>query len=132
MSAVRSAGRLALYAGLAVLAAAAGLAGVLVHTLWAPGGVLLALAGTAAVCVGGSLLTGRRAGAAVPAVVWTLTVLPLALWRLPEGDLLVAGDAVSSYVYLYGGLALAVVCATVQPPPPPRSRGPEDLTGRPQ
>ncbi|MEE1927737.1 DUF6113 family protein [Streptomyces sp. TRM 70351] len=123
--------RLAAHTGLAVLGAAAGAAGTLVHAAWAPGGVLLALAGTAAVCVGGALATGTRAGAAVPAVAWTLSVLVLLLWARPEGDFLF-GTGVSSYAYLYGGMILAVICATVAPPGRAGFGRPGDLAGRPQ
>ncbi|MBW1602933.1 hypothetical protein JJV70_12615 [Streptomyces sp. JJ66] len=116
---------------LAVLAGAAALAGALVHAVWFPGGLLLALAGTAAVCVGGSLLFGTRGGAAVPAVAWALTVLLLIMWSRPEGDLLF-GAAVSTYAYLYVGMIIGVVCATVRPPGPPRFRRPADPGGSPQ
>ncbi|WP_340558275.1 DUF6113 family protein [Streptomyces sp. GSL17-111] len=123
--------RLISYAGLGVLGAVTALTGTLVHAAWFPGGLLLALAGTAAVCVGGSLLTRTRAGAAVPAVAWSLTVLVLLVWTRPEGDFLF-GTALGSYVFLYGGMVLAVICATVAPPGGLRFGGPGDLAGRPQ
>ncbi|MBW1599659.1 DUF6113 family protein [Streptomyces sp. JJ38] len=126
-----SAGRLLTLGALAVVGVVVAVAGALVHTAFLPGGLLLALGGIAALCVGGSLLLRTRAGAAVPAVAWTLTVLVLLLWTRPEGDFLF-GTALGSYVFLYGGMILAVICATVAPPGGSRFTGRGDPVGRPQ
>ncbi|MEK8172488.1 DUF6113 family protein [Streptomyces sp. M19] len=112
--------RLAGYAGLAVLGALVAVAGALVQAGWFPGGLLLALAGFAALCYGGVKATGTRAGGAAPAVAWAVVVLLLTATR-PEGDYLFGAGA-GSYVFLLGGMFVGVMCATVpkvpQPPAP--------------
>jgi hypothetical protein len=75
------------YALLAVLGVAVATAGALVQDAWLPGGLLLALAGSAALFWGGAKLTRNRVGAVVPAGLWLLTVLFLSQTR-PEGDFL--------------------------------------------
>jgi hypothetical protein len=98
------------YVVLAVLGVAVAVAGGLVQGGWFPGGLLLALAGSAALFYGGGKLTRTRAGAALPAVLWFLTVVYLTVSR-PEGDFLFTAG-VGPYVYLLGGLAAGVICAT--------------------
>lgn len=106
-----SPGRLLGYVGLAVLGALTALAGALVQAGWFPGGLLLALAGCAALFYGGLKATGSRIGVAVPAVFWLISVLLLSSTR-PEGDFLFGAGA-GAYIYLLGGALSAVICATV-------------------
>ncbi|MFC1417437.1 DUF6113 family protein [Streptacidiphilus cavernicola] len=109
-----SRGRTAAYVLLTVLGAAVGLAGCFVQALWFPGGLVLALAGALALFYGGRTLTGTKLGAGLPAVGW-FVVLLLANAPRPEGDFLVAAD-LGSFVFLLGGLAIAVICATMPSP----------------
>lgn len=106
-----SAARAAAHLGLLVLGAAVAVAGSLVQAGWFPGGLLLALVGAAGVFLGGSHATGGRAGAVVPAAGWMITVVLLTASR-PEGDFLFTGGA-GSYLFLIGGMAVAVMCATL-------------------
>ncbi|MER6628315.1 DUF6113 family protein [Streptomyces sp. NPDC000987] len=106
-----SAGRAALYLGLFVCGAVVGVAGALVQADWFPGGLLLALAGEAGLVLGGALVSGGRAGAVASAVGWMIAVVFLTTSR-PEGDFLFAAGG-GSYLFLLGGMAVAVICATV-------------------
>ncbi|RPE40953.1 hypothetical protein EDD90_4026 [Streptomyces sp. Ag109_O5-1] len=106
-----SAGRIAALFGLIVLGAVVGVAGALVQAGWFPGGLLLALAGAAGLFLGGARATRSRGGAVAPAFGWVVAVLFLTTSR-PEGDFLF-GAGVGSYLFLLGGMALAVICATV-------------------
>ncbi|MFJ3303117.1 DUF6113 family protein [Streptomyces sp. NPDC086549] len=106
-----SAGRIAAYLGLFVLGAVVGVAGSLVQAGWFPGGLLLALAGAAGLFLGGARATGTRAGAVAPAAGWFVIVIFLTVGR-PEGDFLF-GAGGGSYLFLLGGMALAVICATL-------------------
>ncbi|MEU3246708.1 MULTISPECIES: DUF6113 family protein [unclassified Streptomyces] len=106
-SAVRSAA----YVGLFVLGAVVGAAGTLVQSGWFPGGLLLALAGAGGLFLGGSRATGSRAGAVAPAAGWMVAVVLLTATR-PEGDFLF-GAGLGSYLFLLGGMAVAVICATL-------------------
>lgn len=99
------------YLALAVLGAAVGVAGGLLQDAWFPGGLLLALVGSAALFYGGTLLTGTRLGAVVPAGVWLVTVILLSFAR-PEGDFLFT-NSIEPYVYLLGGSMAGVMCATL-------------------
>ncbi|MFF4469598.1 DUF6113 family protein [Streptomyces sp. NPDC001599] len=108
-----SLGRAALYAGLFVLGAVLGVAGALLQPAWFPGGLLLALAAEAGLCLGAGRAVGRRGGAVAPALGWALAVVLLTTSR-PEGDFLFAAGA-GSYVFLLGGIAVAVICATLAP-----------------
>ncbi|WP_338018123.1 DUF6113 family protein [Streptomyces taklimakanensis] len=105
--------RIAAYAVLTVLGGAVALAGSLVQAGWFPLGLLLALAGTVGLFLGGARLTRTRVGAAAPAGGWMLVVLLLTVSR-PEGDFLF-GAGGRSYVFLFGGMFAAVICATVAP-----------------
>ncbi len=109
-----SRGRIAAYVLLFVLGAAVGLAGCFVQALWFPGGLLLALGGALALFYGGRVATGTKLGAGLPAVGWFVLLL-VANSPRPEGDFLVAAN-LGSFVFLLGGLALAVICATMPSP----------------
>ncbi|MGW0822249.1 DUF6113 family protein [Streptomyces sp. NPDC002845] len=104
-------GRIAAYLGLFVLGAVIGAAGALVQAGWFPGGLLLALLGAAGTFLGGAHATGARAGAVAPAAGWMIAVILLTTSR-PEGDFLFGVGAVS-YLFLLGGMATAVMCATL-------------------
>ncbi|KOX02138.1 DUF6113 family protein [Streptomyces sp. NRRL B-3648] len=106
-----SAGRAAALVGLFLLGALVGLAGALVQAGWFPGGLLLALAGAAGLFLGGAYATRGRGGAVAPAAGWIVAVVLLTTTR-PEGDFLF-GAGGGSYLFLLGGMALAVICATV-------------------
>ncbi|MEV5881722.1 DUF6113 family protein [Streptomyces sp. NPDC052020] len=108
-----SAGRAALYLGLLVCGAVVGAAGALVQTAWFPGGLLLALAGEAGLCLGAARAVGARGAAVASAVGWAIAVILLTASR-PEGDFLFAAGG-GSYLFLLGGIALAVICATLAP-----------------
>jgi Family of unknown function (DUF6113) len=104
-------GRVAAYLGLFVLGAVVGAAGALVQSGWFPGGLLLALAGEAGLCLGGARGTGSRGGAVAPAAGWMIAVILLTASR-PEGDFVFAAGS-GSYLFLLGGMAVAVICATL-------------------
>ncbi|MFD4575927.1 DUF6113 family protein [Streptomyces sp. NPDC058417] len=106
-----SAGRFAVYLGLLLLGAVTALAGSLVQSGWFPGGLLLALAGAAGLFLGGGRAVGTRGGSVAPAAGWMITVVLLTTGR-PEGDFLFGAGA-GSYLFLLGGMALAVICATL-------------------
>ncbi|MBZ6130928.1 MULTISPECIES: DUF6113 family protein [Streptomyces] len=108
-----SPGRAALYVGLFVLGAVVGVAGALLQPAWFPGGLLLALAAEAGLCVGAGRAVGHRGGAVAPAAGWALAVVLLTTSR-PEGDFLFAAGS-GSYLFLLGGIAVAVICATLAP-----------------
>ncbi len=110
-------GRTAAYLLLVVLGALTGAAGVLVHAAWFPGGLLLALLAAAGVFYGSLYATGAKAGVGASAAGWLVAVVLLTVSR-PEGDLLVGGSTVS-YAYLLGGMAVAVICATMTELPRP-------------
>ncbi len=105
------AGRIAAYAGLVLLGAVTGLAGALVQAGWFPGGLFLALVGAAGLFVGGARALNTRAGAVAPAAGWMISVILCTAGR-PEGDFLF-GAGGGSYLFLLGGMALAVICATI-------------------
>jgi len=106
-----SPGRAAAYVGLFLLGALVAAAGALVQAGWFPGGLLLALAAAVGTFLGGSYATRSRGGAMAPAAGWIVTVILLTSSR-PEGDFLF-GAGGGSYLFLFGGMALAVICATV-------------------
>ena len=106
-----SPGRSAGYLGLFVLGAVVGAAGGLLQAAWFPGGLLLSLGGAAGRCPGGARAVGTRAGAVAPAAGWMVAVILLTASR-PEGDFLFAAG-VGSYLFLLGGMTVAVMCATL-------------------
>ncbi|MFC7305041.1 DUF6113 family protein [Streptomyces monticola] len=110
-------GRIAVYALLLVLGALAGAAGALVQGAWSGGGLVLALLGAAGLFYGGARATGTKGGAVAAGAGWLVTVLLLTASR-PEGDFVFAAG-LGSYVYLLGGMALAVMCATLAVPSQP-------------
>lgn len=106
-----AAGRAAAYLGLLVLGAVVGLAGSLVQGSWFPGGLLLALLAEAGLLLGGARAADSRAGAVAPAAGWMIAVIFLTASR-PEGDFVFAAGS-GSYLFLLGGMAVAVICATL-------------------
>ncbi|EGX58871.1 integral membrane protein [Streptomyces zinciresistens K42] len=108
-----SATRLLALLGLFVLGALTAVAGALVQPALFPGGLLLALAGEAGLVLGAGLALGSRGAAAAPAGGWIITVILLTASR-PEGDFLF-GTGAASYLFLLGGMAVAVICATLGP-----------------
>ncbi|MEU4351189.1 DUF6113 family protein [Streptomyces sp. NPDC023838] len=111
-------GRIAAFVALFVLGALTGATGALVQAAWFPGGLLLSLAAAAGLFYVGTDLTGSRAGVGSAGAGWLVAVLFLTATR-PEGDF-VFGAGLGSYVFLLGGMAAAVICATIgnllQPP----------------
>ncbi|WP_046497984.1 DUF6113 family protein [Streptomyces odonnellii] len=110
-------GRIAAYAGLAVLGALVALAGSLVQGGWFPGGLVLALLATVAVFLGGLRATGTQMGVGAPAAGWLIAAVLLSTGR-PEGDAAFSAG-VGPLIYLLGGMALAVMCATMSRLPQP-------------
>lgn len=106
-------GRAVAYLGLLLLGALVGVAGALVQSGWFPGGLLLGLAGEAGLLLGGAAALGGRGGAVAPAAGWMVSVVLLTTSR-PEGDFVFAAGT-GSYLFLLGGMAVAVICATLGP-----------------
>lgn len=109
--------RIAAYVVLLVLGLLTGAAGSLVQAGWSAGGVPLALAGAAGLFWGGAQLTRTKLGAIAPAAGWVVAVLLLTMPR-PEGDF-VFGTGLGTYVFLFGGMLVAVMCATIALPAMP-------------
>jgi hypothetical protein len=106
-----SLGRIAACLGFFVSGGVVGTAGALVQSGWFPGGLLLALAGEAGLCLGAARVTRGRAGAVAAAAGWMIMVILLTASR-PEGDFVFAAGS-GSYLFLLGGMAVAVICATL-------------------
>jgi N-acetyl-1-D-myo-inositol-2-amino-2-deoxy-alpha-D-glucopyranoside deacetylase len=105
---VPTAVRVLLHALAVAAGVAAGVLGSFVHALTVGGfpvGLVCGLALSAAVFVAAGLAAGSRSGAAAAAGGWFLPLLALSAPR-PEGDLVVAGDAVG-YLWLVGGTVVA-------------------------
>lgn len=115
---------------LGVLGLLVGMAGVVVHAGWFPGGLLLSIAALAGLCVAGTRVAGTRSGAWAPGGGWVLVVLPLTFWTTPEGDFLVTD--VKATMFLYGGLIVTVICATMLTPTSARFGSPQDHARSPQ
>ena len=113
------AGRIAAYVGLVVLGFVVGTAGALVQAAWLPAGLLLALLATAALFYGGLRATGSQLGIAASAAGWLVSIVLLAFGQA-EGDGVFAGG-LGETVFLLGGMALAVICATMSRLPRPTS-----------
>nr|WP_314622356.1 DUF6113 family protein [Streptomyces sp. DSM 40976] len=99
------------------LGALVGTAGALVQAAWFPGGLLLGLLATAAVFYGGLRATGTQVGVVVAGCGWLLAVILLSFGR-PEGDGVFGGGA-GDLLFLFGGMAVAVICATLPRLPRP-------------
>lgn len=110
-------GRYAWYAGLVVLGALVGAAGALVQAAWLPLGLLLALLASAGLFYGGMRATGTQVGVAAAGGGWLLAVILLSFGR-PEGDG-VFGGGVGELLFLFGGMAIAVMCTTLSRLPRP-------------
>ncbi|WP_405857272.1 DUF6113 family protein [Streptomyces sp. NBC_00090] len=110
-------GRYAWYAGLVVLGALVGTAGALVQAAWFPGGLLLALLASAGLFYGGMRATGTQVGVAAAGGGWLLAVILLSFGR-PEGDGVFAGG-IGELLFLFGGMAIAVMCTTLSRLPRP-------------
>ncbi|MCB5909782.1 DUF6113 family protein [Streptomyces pinistramenti] len=104
-------GRLGLYVLLLVLGVLVAPAGALVQAAWFPGGLLLALLGLGGLFYGGARASGTAAGVLLPGAAWLVTVFLLLSDERPEGDFLF-GAGLGSYLFLLGGIAVAVICAT--------------------
>ncbi|MER5727937.1 DUF6113 family protein [Streptomyces sp. NPDC002138] len=100
---------------LLVLGALTGVAGWLVVGLWFPGGLVLALLALLGLFLAGRLVTGSGIGVGVPVVGWFLAYVMLGVPRA-EGDFLLSSSGIGMYVYLFGGVVLAVMCATLRGP----------------
>ncbi|MFC9706252.1 DUF6113 family protein [Streptomyces sp. NPDC056943] len=109
--------RYAWYGALVVLGALVGTAGALVQAAWFPGGLLLGLLATAAVFYGGLRATGTQVGVVAAGCGWLLAVILLSFGR-PEGDGVFGGGA-GDLLFLFGGMAVAVICATLSRLPRP-------------
>ncbi|AMW12683.1 hypothetical protein A4E84_26300 [Streptomyces qaidamensis] len=108
-----TAGRAAACLAFFVLGAVVGVAGALVQPGWFPGGLLLALAGEAGAVLGATRVLRGRAGGVAVAAGWMLAVVLLTASRT-EGDFVFAAGS-GSYLFLLGGIAVAVICATLAP-----------------
>ncbi|MET7717526.1 DUF6113 family protein [Streptomyces sp. NPDC005407] len=110
-------GRIAAYLGLAVLGALVGLAGSLVQGAWFPGGLVLALLAAVGLFYGSLRATETQLGVVAPAVGWLAAVVVLSIGR-PEGDGAFSAG-IGPLVYMLGGMAVAVMCATMSRPAQP-------------
>ncbi|MFC9396668.1 DUF6113 family protein [Streptomyces sp. NPDC057027] len=105
------------YGVLFVLGVLVGLAGSLVQAAWFPGGLLLALLATTGLFYGGLRATSTQIGVAAAAGGWLVAVILLSVGR-PEGDGVFGGGA-GELIFLFGGMAIAVMCATMPRLPRP-------------
>lgn len=117
MSGISAGARYAWYVGLFVVGALVGAAGSLVQAAWFPAGLLLALLATAALFYAGRRATGNQLGVAAAGAGWLVAIVLLSFGR-PEGDGLFAGG-LGEMVFLLGGMAVAVMCATMSRLAPP-------------
>uniref|UniRef100_A0AAU2JUQ4 DUF6113 family protein n=1 Tax=Streptomyces sp. NBC_00049 TaxID=2903617 RepID=A0AAU2JUQ4_9ACTN len=116
MSGTLTPGRIAGCLGLLVAGVLTGAAGWLVVDLWFPGGLVLALLAVFGLFLGGRIALGTGLGVGGGAAGWFLSYVMLSIPRA-EGDFLLSSSGIGTYVYLLGGTALAVMCATMQGPP---------------
>jgi hypothetical protein len=113
------------HAVLAVLGVLVGLAGALVQAAWLPGGLLLALLATASLFYGGLRAAGGQSGVVSSGAGWLAAVVAVGFGR-GEGDKVLWGG-LADLVFVLGGMALAVMCATLSVLPQQRRRtGPLD------
>lgn len=111
LSAPLTPGRIGIYVLLLVAGVLVALVGTLVQAAWFPGGLVLALGGVGGLFYGGGRATGTPAGVLVPGAAWLITVFLLLSKVRPEGDFLFS-PGVGSYIFLLGGVLVAVICAT--------------------
>ncbi|MGW2025567.1 DUF6113 family protein [Streptomyces decoyicus] len=104
-------GRVGIYVLLLVAGVLVAFAGTLVQAAWFPGGLVLALAGVGGLFYGGGRATGTSAGVLLPGAAWLVTVFLLLSNVRPEGDFFF-GAGLGSYIFLLGGILVAVICAT--------------------
>ncbi|MCP9986608.1 MULTISPECIES: DUF6113 family protein [Streptomyces] len=113
----------AVHAVLAVLGVLVGLAGALVQAAWLPGGLLLALLAAAALFRGGRRAAGGQSGVVSSGAGWVAAVAVAGFGR-GEGDKLLWGG-LADLVFVFGGMMLAVMCATLpETPQRPGATGP--------
>jgi hypothetical protein len=110
-------GRIAAYLGLAVLGALVGIAGSLVQGAWFPGGLVLALLAAVGLFYGSLRATETQLGVVAPDGGWLAAVVVLSIGR-PEGDGAFSAG-IGPLVYMLGGMAVAVMCATMSRPAQP-------------
>ncbi|MFJ3581191.1 DUF6113 family protein [Streptomyces sp. NPDC090127] len=103
--------RIVWYALLLVLGALVGIAGSFAQNAWFPGGLILGLLAAAGVFYGGLRATGTQLGLVAPGAGWLVAIVLLSLGR-PEGDGAFGGGA-AEMIFLLGGMAIAVMCATM-------------------
>ncbi|MEU2182154.1 DUF6113 family protein [Streptomyces thermolilacinus] len=96
---------------LVVLGVLVGLAGALFQAAWLPAGLLLALLATASLFYGGLRAVGGQAGVLSSGAGWLAAVVATGFGR-GEGDKLLWGG-MADLVFVLGGMALAVMCATL-------------------
>ncbi|WP_137231863.1 DUF6113 family protein [Streptomyces sp. BPSDS2] len=107
--------RIAAYLGFGVLGVLVALAGTLLQAAWFPGGLIIALLACTGLFYGGRTLVGTQLGALAPAAGWFVTVFVL-LSGTSEGDY-VFGDELGLALFVLGGTAAAVICATTSKVP---------------
>ncbi|MBT2456526.1 DUF6113 family protein [Streptomyces sp. ISL-86] len=115
MTAGLTPGRIAACVGLLAAGVLTGGAGWLVVDLWFPGGLVLALLALLGLFLGGRIALGTGLGVGAAAAGWFLSYVMVSVPR-PEGDFLLSSAGIGMYVYLLGGAALAVICATMRIP----------------
>lgn len=104
---------------LTVLGALVGIGGAFLHLRSVPAGIdwpvglLFGLLCAAALAAAGGMLVRSRAGAAFPAVGWTIAVVFLTQPR-PEGDVVVGGGA-EAFGFMLGGLIAHGVVVVLPP-----------------
>ncbi|MFD5146434.1 DUF6113 family protein [Streptomyces sp. NPDC058401] len=108
-------GRIATLLGLLAAGVLTGTAGWLVVDLWFPAGLLLALLGLLGLFLGARIALGTGIGVGAATGGWFLSYVLLGVPRA-EGDFLLGSSGISMYVYLLGGVVLAVMCATISLP----------------
>ncbi|MER5487587.1 DUF6113 family protein [Streptomyces sp. NPDC002812] len=115
MTGAWNAGRIGTLLGLLAAGVVVGVAGWLVVDLWFPGGLVLALLALFGLFLGGRIALGTGIGVGAATGGWFLSYVILGVPR-PEGDFLLGSSGISMYVYLLGGVVLAVMCATMSLP----------------
>ncbi|QIP84819.1 hypothetical protein GLX30_13135 [Streptomyces sp. Tu 2975] len=110
-------GRLVAYVALVILGAIVGTTGSLVQAAWLPGGLALALLASTGLFIGARRATGSQLGVACSAVGWLAAIVVLSTGR-PEGDAMF-GAGIGPLVFMLGGMAVAVMCATMSRTPQP-------------